>query len=132
VLFEDGKQLRDYVAIEDVVSANLLALDHPKASGHVYNVGGGRGWTVLEVARILSSLAGTNIEPEIPGVYRVGDVRHVVSDISQLGALGWKPEAKLEAVWQQYLGWLSKLNVSAQIVDEAHARMSHEGVLRSI
>jgi dTDP-L-rhamnose 4-epimerase len=128
--FEDGKQLRDYVAIDDVVSANLLALDHPDAPGRAYNVGGDRAWTVLEVIDALREIAGTDVEPELPGTYRVGDVRHVVSDVTRLRRLGWAPNADLREVWRRYWTWLDEIAPPATIVDEAYDKMRADGVLR--
>jgi dTDP-L-rhamnose 4-epimerase len=129
--FEDGRQLRDYVAIEDVVAANLLALDHPDAPGRAYNVGGGAAWTVLEVIDALRAIGGVDVEPELPGTYRVGDVRHIVSDISRLRGLGWEPKADLKDVWRRYWAWLDDIAPPARIVDDAYERMEREGVLRS-
>jgi dTDP-L-rhamnose 4-epimerase len=130
VAFEDGRQLRDYVAIEDVVAATLVALDHPGAPGRAYNVGGGRAWTVLEVVEALGALAGSQASPELPGTYRVGDVRHITSDISRLGELGWAPRADLKEVWRRYWEWLDEIAPPAHTVDDAFARMEREGVLR--
>ncbi|MCA1833949.1 MAG: NAD-dependent epimerase/dehydratase family protein [Actinomycetota bacterium] len=130
VAFEDGKQLRDYVAIDDAVAATLLALDHPGAPGRAYNVGGGRAWTVLEVIDHLKEIAGVDVDPEISNAFRVGDVRHVVSDISRLQGLGWEPRANLDDVWHRYWAWLDEIAPPAQTVDDAYARMEREGVLR--
>ena len=132
VVFEDGLQLRDYVAIEDVVAANLIALDHPKAPGHAFNVGGGHAWTVLEVVEALQKIAGTNLAPQSSTVYRVGDVRHIVSDISSLQQLGWTPRANLEQVWRRYWNWLRDTHPTRGTLEAAHARMSEEGVLRRV
>jgi len=129
--FEDGLQLRDYVAITDVVSANLLALDHPDAPGRAYNVGGGRAWTVIEVIDALREVTGVDVEPELPGTYRVGDVRDTVSDISRLRSLGWEPGADLKDVWRDYWAWLDEVSPAASIVDDAYERMQREGVLRT-
>jgi dTDP-L-rhamnose 4-epimerase len=130
VAFEDGRQLRDYVAIEDVVAATLVALDHPGAPGRAYNVGGDRALTVLDVIGALREIAGTSAAPDVSGAYRVGDVRHVVSDVSRLKELGWRPQADLKDVWRRYWEWLEEIAPPAEAVDAAYARMEHEGVLR--
>lgn len=130
VAFEDGRQLRDYVAIDDVTAANLLALDHPDAPGHVYNVGGGRAMSVLEVIDALREIAGVDLEPSVPGTYRVGDTRHIVSDISRLRSLGWEPLADLRAIWRDYWTWLQTLDVPKDIAARAYDEMLARGVLR--
>ena len=131
VVFEDGKQLRDYVAIDDVVSANLLALDHPDAPGRAYNVGGARTWSVLEVLDALGDVAPEPRAPEIPGLFRVGDVRHTIGDLSRLRALGWEPNTDLVQTWRRYWAWLSEQDLGARTVGDAFEDMQRRGVLRS-
>lgn len=128
--FEDGRQLRDYVAIDDAVRATLIALDHPDAPGRAYNVGGGRAWSVLEVIEALNALSGVGLEPELPGTYRVGDVRHISSDVSAMTHLGWEPRADLTEVWRGYWRWLGTLDLGAGVVEDAYADMRRRGVLR--
>ena len=80
-VFEDGGQMRDFVHVEDVARANLLALESVAGSGpgryDAYNVCSGEPVSILDVARLVGS--GTGIEPEVTGGYRLGDVRHVVA-----------------------------------------------------
>lgn len=84
LIFEDGKQLRDFVHVEDVARAFLLALDHPRASGETYNVGSGEDRSVEQVAALLAEAMGcAGIRPEITGKARIGDVRHCVPDLSK-------------------------------------------------
>jgi dTDP-L-rhamnose 4-epimerase len=80
-VYEDGGQMRDFVHVSDVARANLLALESVAASGPgryaAYNVCSGRPVSILRVAELVG--AGTGIEPEVTGGYRLGDVRHVVA-----------------------------------------------------
>jgi dTDP-L-rhamnose 4-epimerase len=80
-VFEDGGQMRDFVHVEDVARANVLALESVVASGagryDAYNVCSGEPVSILDVARLVGS--GTGIDPEVTGRYRLGDVRHVVA-----------------------------------------------------
>jgi dTDP-L-rhamnose 4-epimerase len=130
--FEDGLQLRDYVAIGDVVRANLLALDHAHAPGRAYNVGGGRALRVLDVIEALTRIAGVDVRPELPGAFRVGDVRNIVSDISRLRSLGWRPDEDLHDVWGRYWEWLDEVAPRERAVDDAYEHMQREGVLRRV
>lgn len=130
IVFEDGLQQRDYVAIDDVTSANLLALDHPDAPGRAYNVGGGKSWTILEVLDALRDVTGVTVDPMLPGVWRVGDTRHIISDISRLQQLGWNPAADLKRVWGGYWDWLRALDVDPAIARRAYDDMIARGVLR--
>src|SRR5918993_3112743 len=75
LIFEDGLQKRDFVHVTDIAQACRLALEVPDAGGRVFNVGGGKAYTVLEIAeRMAKALGKSHIEPEVNGKYRVGDI----------------------------------------------------------
>ncbi|RLV49075.1 NAD-dependent epimerase/dehydratase family protein [Nocardioides mangrovicus] len=73
-VFEDGAQQRDFVHVDDIALANVLALEQQGEGYRAYNVCSGRPVTIAEVARVL-----TGREPTVTGEYRLGDVRHVVA-----------------------------------------------------
>lgn len=130
-VFEDGAQLRDYVAIDDAVEANLVALGHPDAPGYPYNVGGARSWSVLEVLDALAQMVPDAAAPERVGRYRVGDVRHTIGDLTRLRALGWEPVADLATTWKAYWAWLGSQDLPADADGAARADMEARGVLRT-
>lgn len=130
VCYEDGAQLRDYVNVKDVAQANLLALLDPTPGARVLNVGGGRAVTVLEFARILLEAAGSDLEPEVPGLFRVGDTRHTVSDITAMRSLGWSPSTPVEENVRQYLEWFERFEGSDAYLREAERIMAEQGVVR--
>jgi dTDP-L-rhamnose 4-epimerase len=107
-VFEDGRQQRDFVAVEDVARACRLALESPDVAGHVLNIGSGEPRTILEIARRMGEAVGReDLTPEIAGKYRMGDVRHCFADIalaSQL--LGYRPRVGLEAGLANLTSWL--------------------------
>jgi dTDP-L-rhamnose 4-epimerase len=82
-VFEDGGQARDFVHVDDVARANVLAIEQVAAVSRprfaAYNVCSGRPVTVLDVARRVAAGTGSGIEPEVTGGFRPGDVRHVVA-----------------------------------------------------
>jgi dTDP-L-rhamnose 4-epimerase len=129
-VFEDGGQLRDYVNIADIVRANLLALERPEADFHVFNVGGGRGYTVLELVRTVAAALGREAEPLLTGEYRVGDTRHSVSDISRLHAFGWRPTRTPADSAREYVTWVQRERPDSGLAEEALATMRSMGVLR--
>lgn len=97
LIFEDGLQQRDFVSVQDVVEANILAMESPAADQEVFNVGTGEQSTVLEMARQIISSLEKDFEPLVPGEYRVGDVRHSAIDISKIKSkLGFKPKVKFK------------------------------------
>ena len=80
-VYEDGGQMRDFVHGSDVARANVLALESVVGSDagryDTYNVCSGEPVSILQVAELAG--AGTGIEPEVTGGYRLGDVRHIVA-----------------------------------------------------
>lgn len=132
VVYEDGLQQRDYVHIDDVVRANLLAMEDPRTDYQAYNVGTGRTTTVLEYVRTLANTMGVDIEPELPGAYRVGDVRHTVSGIAKIGRLGWKPTKHLNDIFEDYLSWLDSIPDVDDYFSPAYAVMKQSGVVRMV
>jgi dTDP-L-rhamnose 4-epimerase len=83
MIFEDGRQRRDFVHVDDVARAFLLALERPGVSGGVFNVGSGRDVTVEEVAHHLAAAMGrSDIEPDVTGKARAGDIRHCFADVT--------------------------------------------------
>ena len=93
LIYEDGLQSRDFVHVSDVVRANLLALENPKAAGEIFNVGSGHACTVLGLAEHLAKRMGCTIPPDIAGKFRAGDVRHCFADITKARTLlGYEPQ----------------------------------------
>lgn len=132
LVYEDGRQLRDYIGIGDVVRANLMPLDHSGMAYRSFNVGGDRSTTVLELAAEVARAVGVELEPALPGVYRVGDTRHVRSDVAALRALGWSVQEPLPKVVGEYVRWAV---ASAGFQNEAAAaqeRMRAMGVLKQV
>ncbi len=108
MIFEDGEQSRDFVHVSDIVQANLLALETDKADYQALNVGTGRATSVKEISQLLAKGLGKDIEPQIVGKYREGDIRHCVSDITKAREmLGYEPKVTLEAGLEELLAWVS-------------------------
>jgi dTDP-L-rhamnose 4-epimerase len=109
LIHEDGRQRRDFVYIKDLVQACGLALSVPDAGGQVFNVGSGRASTILEVAEKLAiALDKPNIEPQLTGKYRTGDIRNCFADISKARAiLGYQPVYGLEDGLVELIDWLA-------------------------
>jgi dTDP-L-rhamnose 4-epimerase len=100
-VFEDGGQLRDFVHVRDVATANVAALEWAvEADGcgpgelRAYNVGSGTPRTVGEMAAELARAMGGPM-PVVTGGYRLGDVRHITaSSVRIRSELGWRPEVE--------------------------------------
>ena len=131
IVYEDGRQLRDYVNVGDVARANVLVMEDPRADFGVFNVGGSRAVTVLEFARIMLRSFGSDLEPLVPGEFRVGDTRHTVSDISRLRSLGWEPAVPVEQNVAKYVAWMKEQSGTSQYLEEAERVMREQGVVQS-
>jgi len=132
VIYEDGNQVRDFVNIEDVVSANLLVLEDDRANYQTFNVGGGRAYTVLEFYNKMQEIVGKYQEPIIGNYYRYGDTRHIFSDISKLKSLGWSPQYSIEKSIRDYWAYLNEQTDIDDILDYAEKTMKRLNVVREI
>jgi dTDP-L-rhamnose 4-epimerase len=108
MIFEDGKQRRDFVHVRDVARAFRLALEKPHASGHVINVGSGQSYSVAEVASMLAEAMGApELGPDIMHKARSGDIRNCFSDISKARELlGFEPIHRLENSLGELAEWV--------------------------
>jgi dTDP-L-rhamnose 4-epimerase len=106
VVYEDGRQSRDLVFVEDVARANLLVATDERADGQVMNVGTGEAAEIGDLARMLAERLGKPIEPHLPGEYRPGEMRALISDTLKIRALGWEPQTGLAAGVDRYLEWI--------------------------
>lgn len=132
IIYEDGKQLRDYVYVRDVARANLLAMENDAANYEVYNVGGSEVFSVLDYAKVLLKVMRKDISPQIPGEFRFGDSRHVVSDIPKLKKLGWEPKVSLEQIIKEYIEWAETQPEISDYYAQAERAMRQEGVIRAV
>jgi dTDP-L-rhamnose 4-epimerase len=133
VAFEDGGQLRDYVWVGDVARANLLALEDPRTDFASYNVGGDRGYSVLEYGQAVATALGQEqLVPETPGLYRFGDTRHVVSSSDRLRALGWEPTLDVPEIIGRYADWAVTEPDARDHLDESLTRMLELGTVRAV
>jgi dTDP-L-rhamnose 4-epimerase len=106
VVYEDGGQSRDLIYVEDVARANLLVANDERADGRVFNVGTGQAAAIGDLARLLARRLGKEIAPLIPGEFRPGEMRALISDTSALGQLGFEPRTDLETGIDRYLDWV--------------------------
>ncbi len=129
-IFEDGCQVRDFVNINDVVDANLLVLEHPDADYQMFNVGGGRAWTVNAFYDTMQAIAGRQIEPVVSGYYRFGDTRHIFSETSRLEALGWRAKRSVQTSIEDYWSYLNRQQDMEDVLAYAQKHMRQLNVIR--
>ena len=129
LIFEDGRQQRDFVSVHDIARACRLALQTPAAEGHVLNVGSGNSYTIHDVARRTAEVLGKGfVEPEITGQYRVGDIRHCYADTSLARELlGYEPQVLLDDGLDDLVAWVEG-QAPQDRVDEARAELVARGL----
>jgi UDP-glucose 4-epimerase len=108
-VYGDGRQSRDFVYIANVVEANLLAADAPRAVGKVLNVGTGRATSLLDLLEALNRLLGTDVMP-VHQPPRAGDIRESLADLNLTRAmLGYEPEIDLEEGLRRSIAYYREL-----------------------
>lgn len=133
VIYEDGNQVRDFVNYLDVVDANVTVLEDARADYQMFNVGGDKPVTVGEFAGVVGRVFGHNdYEPKASGKYRFGDTRHILSDVSKLKALGWKPTRTTFDSVTAYRDWMQADAPADEILEQSNKLMAALGVVRDV
>lgn len=129
-LYEDGRQTRDFVFVEDVARANLLALEGPQIADVALNVGTGRPTAVGDLAADLAAVYGKKIAPEISGDFRSGDVRHIVLNPGKIKAFGFEPRVTLKEGLSRVAAWIASQGEIKEYFTEAYKRLRENRMIR--
>lgn len=129
LVFEDGRQQRDFVSVHDIATACRLALEVPKAAGEVFNIGSGSPITIRQVAREMAQvLDRSHLRAEITARYRSGDIRHCFADITKARrVLGYEPRVGLAEGLRELAVWLEGQTVIDRSL-QAHAELAERGL----
>lgn len=130
ILYEDGRQLRDLVFVEDVARANLLVAQDDRANGQILNVGTGNAIAIGDLAASLARKLGKEIVPSLPGEYRPGEMRALISDISRIAALGFRPMVDLGCGIDRYLAWIAGQGEVADYFAAAERRLRKRRIVQ--
>jgi dTDP-L-rhamnose 4-epimerase len=130
LVFEDGKQRRDFVSVLDVAEANWLAATTSTGDGEVFNVGSGVSVNVLEIADIVAEALGSSLEPEVTTQFRKGDIRHCFADVGKIRTLvGWSPKRTLRSEAAELAAWV-KRQQAHDAVDSARKDLERRGLAK--
>jgi dTDP-L-rhamnose 4-epimerase len=130
VIFEDGRQSRDFTYVTDIVDGILLALESEAAVGHALNLGTGRAATVDDIAAALARGLGVEIEPQRTAQFRAGDIRHCFADPRKAAELlGFKAKVSLDDGMVKLLRWLADQE-AVDHVDAATRELVARGLAR--
>lgn len=130
VIFEDGRQKRDFVHVRDLAAGCVLALENPAARNEVFNLGGGTDYSVLQIAERLGEVLGKpQVKPQVRGNYRAGDIRNCFADISKAQRmLGYQPRISLEEGLTALARWLEG-RVDEDRSELAEKELRHHGLV---
>ena len=130
-IFEDGKETRDCVYIDDVVDATILGIEKEEANGQVFNVGTGVATAVVTVAKELMNHYGVQVPMRISGNYRLGDIRHNYADISKIeNLLGFKPKFSFSEGIKNFTTWVNKQQIQVDKYSESIKEMKEKGLYK--
>lgn len=130
-IFEDGKESRDFVYIDDVVDATILGMEVPEANGHVFNIGTGIATDVQTVAQTLCDKYNIHVPIIVSGNYRLGDIRHNYADISLARKiLGFSPKWSFSDGISQFTKWVNKQEVCEDKYDTSIQEMKNKGLFK--
>ena len=130
-IFEDGLESRDFVYIDDVVDATILAIENEKANNQIFNVGTGRAHTVIEVAQTLIKNYSITVDLNITGNYRLGDIRHNFADITKIKSmLGFIPKVSFETGIDKFAKWVLSQEVEQDLYEKSLMELKSKGLLK--
>ncbi len=130
-IFEDGKESRDFVYIDDVVDATIRGMEVPAADGHVFNIGTGVATDVLTVATKLCEKYGITVPIKVSGNYRLGDIRHKFSDISSAREiLGFEPQWPFTDGIAEFAKWVNLQDVHEDLYEQSIKEMKKKGLYK--
>lgn len=130
-IFEDGKETRDFVYIDDIVDATILGLTVPGISGNAFNIGTGVATDVLTVANTLKKHYGIDVPVTVSGNYRLGDIRHNFADISKARKLlGYEPKWSFDEGIRKFTEWVNTQDVQEDKYESSIEEMKKKGLYK--
>lgn len=130
-IFEDGKESRDFVYIEDVVDATILGLEKEEANGLSFNVGTGVATDVLTVANTLIEKYGIKVPVTVSGNYRLGDIRHNYADMALANSvLGFHPRWSFSDGIGEFSRWVNDQEIQEDKYEQSIEEMKRKGLYK--
>ena len=130
-IFEDGKETRDFVYIDDVVAATILGIENEDSNGEVFNVGTGVATDVFTVANSLIKAYNIKVPVTITGRFRLGDIRHNFADMSKIkNKLGFVPKIFFEEGIKKFSNWVLEQEIQEDKLSISLEEMKKKGLLK--
>ncbi|HWB00686.1 MAG TPA: SDR family NAD(P)-dependent oxidoreductase [Pirellulales bacterium] len=129
-IFEDGLESRDFVYIDDIITATTQCIDPNVHGVEALNVGSGSRTAVIDVARSIATYFEAQVPINVTGTFRVGDIRHNFADISRIASLtGFVPRWSFDEGLKQFLGWAETHRAAEAGYDRSLAELRTRGLL---
>ena len=130
-IFEDGKETRDFVFIDDVVNATILGIEKEKANNEIFNVGTGVATDVLTVAKTLIDAYKIDVKIKVSGKFRLGDIRHNYADMSKIkNLLHFEPQVFFKEGIQKFTKWVLSQEIEEDNLEASLVEMKKKGLLK--
>ncbi len=130
-IFEDGKESRDFVFIDDVVNGTIAGLLNSDGDYKVINIGSGEATDVLTVAELLKNYYKSKSEIKITGNYRVGDIRHNYADLTLAKKyLNFTPQYSFKEGLYLFCQWVNLQEVKSDNSHQSLEEMKLKGLFK--
>jgi dTDP-L-rhamnose 4-epimerase len=130
-VFEDGLESRDFVYIDDVVDATILGLEKSEANYEVFNVGSNEPINVKCIAETLKNIFKHNIQINITGNYRTGDIRHNYADLTKIiEKLKYRPKIQFEEGVSRFCSWVGTQEIMPDRYHQSINELTNKGLFK--
>jgi len=130
-IFEDGKESRDFVYIDDVVDVTVKGIKYNSELVDVFNVGSGVATDVLTIVNILQQMLGKYVPIEVSGKFRLGDIRHNVADLTKTSnILNFEPATTMEDGLRKFVAWVKGREVHTDNYQKSLDELSEKGLFK--
>ena len=130
-IFEDGKETRDFVYIDDITDAIILSIDNDEANYEVFNVGSGEKLDVLTIANVLKEKYNSNVNIKISGNYRLGDIKDNQADLTKIHKiLGYEPKVNFKTGISNFVDWVEKQEIEEDNYEKSIEEMKAKGLYK--
>lgn len=130
IVFEDGKQLRDFIYVDDVARANVWSLENHRCDYQAVNVGTGKPTSILDIARTLLTLFNNDVSPSVTNQNRVGDIRHCYADTHRIEKAGFRTIYGIEEGLKETIEWASK-QTAQDLSENAMVHLRSHGLIKN-
>jgi dTDP-L-rhamnose 4-epimerase len=130
-IFEDGKESRDFVYIDDVVNATASGVEIETPICDPINVGSGVATDVMTITDKLQDLLDNRVETKVTGQFRIGDIRHNFADVNDLEKiLNYRPSVTLDTGIKNFIKWVKSESVMNDYYEHSLEQLKSKGLLK--